>query len=127
MTRFFALQRVMPVAFVVVSLLAIGNASPSQAITYTFPTPGVKTDAGYLPAGSCRAESPMPCPVTALTFSPDGKLLASVAGDETRVTRPGEVKIWDAATGTEKFDLVKHEKAATSLAFSSDGKYLATT
>ena len=37
--------------------------------------------------------------VFGLAFSPDGKTVASVGGDRSRVT--GEVKLWEAATGRE--------------------------
>ena len=40
-------------------------------------------------------------PVLAIAFSPDGKRIATAAGDDTRVTQPGEVKVWSAADGKE--------------------------
>ncbi|GAB6166743.1 hypothetical protein JCM19992_27430 [Thermostilla marina] len=118
MTRHLALLRSIPVAMVTVSLLAIGNASPSQAITYTFPIPGVKTDAGYLPAGSCRADSPMACPVTALAFSPDGKLLASGGRNE--------VLLWNMTDGTlnRRVTLGDPSGQAHTLLFTPDGNTL---
>ncbi|HUG17705.1 MAG TPA: Gfo/Idh/MocA family oxidoreductase, partial [Planctomycetaceae bacterium] len=66
-------------------------------------------------------------PIQGVAFSPDGTLLASVAGDENRATRPGEVKLWSVATGEEIAKLVEHEKAAFSAVFSPDGKFLVTT
>jgi RNA polymerase sigma factor (sigma-70 family) len=62
--------------------------------------------------------------VTRLTFSPDGKLLAS-GGEE------GFVRLWDAATGKEvrQFgafrELVLPKQAVLAVAFSPDGKTLA--
>ena len=55
-----------------------------------------------------------------------------MAGDEYRVTKAGQLKLWDPDTGEEIPFLNDegnsgHEKAATSVAFSSDGKYLVTT
>ncbi len=38
-------------------------------------------------------------PATGVAFSPDGSLLAVSLGDETRVTKPGPVQVWDIATG----------------------------
>ena len=63
----------------------------------------------------------------AIAFSPDGKRLATAAGDESRVTLSGEVKVWDAATGKELWSFHNHHQAATGVAFSPDGKWLAST
>jgi WD40 repeat protein/serine/threonine protein kinase len=63
--------------------------------------------------------------INSVTFSPDGKRLASVGG------RPGRpdtsVRIWDAKTGQELFSLKGHTgNAIESVAFSPDGTRLAT-
>lgn len=65
-------------------------------------------------------------PVHGVAVSSDGKYLASVAGDENRVTRPGEVKLWNAESGELLADLVDHERAAFTATFSKDGKFLLT-
>jgi WD40 repeat protein/serine/threonine protein kinase len=54
--------------------------------------------------------------VTGLTYSPDGKALASVSWD-------GTTRLWDAATGREVSVL---EGGAWDVAFSPDGKLLTT-
>ena len=56
--------------------------------------------------------------VGALTFSPDGKYIAS-GGDD------GTVRLWDAVTGREVKRLT-HDYGVTSLSFSADGKYIVT-
>jgi WD40 repeat protein len=58
--------------------------------------------------------------VTCLAYSPDGRLLA--AGDPGR----GRVSVWDAATGKRLWDLT-HPKGVQSVAFSRDGRRLASS
>ena len=58
--------------------------------------------------------------ITALSFSPDGKLLASGNNDTT-------VSLWRTDTGKEVTKLPNHHSSwITTLAFSPDGKYLAS-
>lgn len=63
-------------------------------------------------------------PVTGVAWSPDGTQLATSAGDDTRPTKPGQVKIWDSKDGTviQQFEL--HKKAATGVAFSPDARFV---
>ena len=57
--------------------------------------------------------------VTCLSFSPDGKTLASGGGDST-------VKLWDVGSRQELVTLKGHDEYVLSVAFSPDGKTLAT-
>jgi WD40 repeat protein len=59
-----------------------------------------------------------------VTFSPDGRLLASASGAHKRAGSvfPGEVKIWDAASGRELRTIGDHPGAIPGLAFSGDGR-----
>lgn len=66
-------------------------------------------------------------PVTGVAVSPDGTLVATTSGDETRLTRPGEIKVWKLATGEAVQTLTPHQKPPTEVTFSPDGKFLATT
>ena len=54
-----------------------------------------------------------------VAFSPDGKLLASGSLDRT-------VKLWDVAGGQEILTLKGHSSGVVSIAFSPDGKRMAT-
>jgi WD40 repeat protein len=57
--------------------------------------------------------------VTAVAYSPDGKLLASGSQDNM-------VRVWDAATGRLIHTLRDHTEALASVAFSPDGERLAS-
>jgi len=66
--------------------------------------------------------------VFSVAFSPDGKRLASASGsfDEHRKLDSGEVKVWDTEKGQEVLALKRHTSGVTSVAFSPDGKRLAS-
>ena len=57
--------------------------------------------------------------VISVSFSPDGKRLASASSDQT-------VKVWDATTGQEALTLKGHTSSVGSVSFSPDGQRLAS-
>jgi WD40 repeat protein len=64
--------------------------------------------------------------VWGVAFSPDGRLLASAAGDwDLRDAASGEVRLWDARTGRGLETLMENGQLVFAVAFSPDGKTLA--
>lgn len=59
----------------------------------------------------------------AMAFSPNGKMLATAAGEWHT---SGSAVLWDVSAGTRIAVLEGHEKGVTALAFSSDGRLLAS-
>jgi WD40 repeat protein len=66
-------------------------------------------------------------PVWSVAVSPDGQRLASASRgyDPAGASLPGEVKVWDLASGQELFSLPGHQGPISSVAFSPDNCYLA--
>jgi tricorn protease-like protein len=62
--------------------------------------------------------------VWSVAFSPDGEKLASCTGEYGTPLDPGEVKIWNLATGKEDATLRGHRGLVFGVAYSPDGKTL---
>ncbi len=61
--------------------------------------------------------------VTAVAYHPLGKLLAAAEGQPGK---PGEVRVWDLTTAKVLYTLRGHRNSITALAYSPDGKWLAS-
>jgi len=57
--------------------------------------------------------------VNSVSFSPDGKMIASGSDDNT-------VKLWDVVTGRELRTFSRHQSGVNSVSFSPDGKMIAS-
>jgi WD40 repeat protein/tRNA A-37 threonylcarbamoyl transferase component Bud32 len=64
---------------------------------------------------------------TGVTFSPDGKQLASVSGDSRVPFTNGEIKLWDPATGKLRLTLPSSTGGLYAVAFAPDGRTVAAT
>ena len=79
---------------------------------------------GASPSGDVPSFEGSPSWAFRIAFSPDGKLLASGAGDVT--SRDNLVRFWDVATGKELRQCRGHKGIIRCFAFASDGKTLAS-
>jgi WD40 repeat protein len=61
--------------------------------------------------------------VTAVSYSPDGSLLAS-AGGQSLQYRPGSVRLWEVSSGKQLASLEGHKTNVWAVTFSPDGKRL---
>jgi WD40 repeat protein len=105
-------------------LLASASGGPDGA------KPGVITIWNAASGQELRTLAGHQCWATAVAFSPDGKWLASAGGrpwDDHQRPLPGEVRLWDAASGQELRDLKGHGARVNSVAFSPDGRLLASS
>jgi WD40 repeat protein/serine/threonine protein kinase len=106
-------------------LLATGGTDP----TGTHPPPGTvkvwDAKTGQL-LRQLKGHSNM---VVGIAFSPDGQRLASVSWVRRNEEMPsrGEMKIWDVTTGNLLLTVPGHESLMNCVAFSPDGKRLATS
>jgi WD40 repeat protein len=76
--------------------------------------------------GEVIRKFPVQSYISSLAFSPDGKMLASGQFHIEAGEDPGPVRLWDVATGQPLPALPAQKRQALNVAFSSDGKTLAT-
>src|SRR3954469_8957039 len=100
---------------------------------------------GLLPLSPLSAQEPKlratfkghTSPVWSVAYSPDGKTLASGSGPTIQLATPDgkagdsgsgdpTIKLWDVQTGKERATLGGHTSLVSSVAYSPDGKTLAS-
>ena len=92
--------------------LAFSHATGAAAPPPSAPVPVSPSHLARTLAGHTNA-------VIGVTFSADGRLLATASSDET-------ARLWDPATGEHLRTLVGHTNEVSGVAFSPDGRLLAT-
>lgn len=65
----------------------------------------------------------MTCGAEHLAWSPNSKWLLSGGGDHRAAEKPGELIVWDAATGKQVRQLDGHQRFVLAVAWSSDGSH----
>jgi WD40 repeat protein len=112
-------EAISALAFVTTNVLVRGTFGRSFAV--------LDTDSRWELAarfGTGDEQSPIRDRVNALSFSPDGRWLASGGGEPTR---SGEILIWDVASGQLRHSLTNvHSDAVFALDFSPDAHFLAS-
>ena len=81
-----------------------------------------------LPSAETKKEWSLPkgIDVWSLVFTPDGKALAGGVGGLREGRFYGEVRIWDPSSGEDRRALTGHANPVMSVAFSHDGRTLAS-
>lgn len=110
-------------------LLGVAFTAPETAISFGANNTGVMWDYAtqwklVRTIGNPDSAEPLADRITALDFSPDGKLIASGGGEPSR---SGEIKIWNVENGQMVLALKEpHSDTVFGLDFSPDGTQIAS-
>jgi len=106
--------RLLQLAFMALAFLACRRASAADAVTFRRPADDKNENSGV---------------IRGVAFSPDGRLVAGAFGTFYGMLgdpHPGQVVLWDVTTRQRRAALLGHVDGVKSVAFSPNGKLIAT-
>ena len=111
--------------------LASGDGYPPWESAQHLRSPGIVKVWDEATGNVCFSRSGHTQNVMGVAFSPDGRRLASISGGSLAVpqvaSKPGELLIWDASNGELVRSIRGHDGPLTAVAYSPDGKTIATS
>jgi WD40 repeat protein len=117
-----ALQATVLITALVTPARAIAEQESAASTSATAATPAVPVTES--PPPQLVLQTGHTSPVNAISFSPDGKLLASGSGEAYSNYEVNVVKLWDVSTGADLRTLI-HEAPVRWIGFSADGRRVA--
>ena len=108
------MARIWQLAFVTLTLLVCRGVCAADPVTFRRPADDKNKNSGV---------------IRGVAFSPDGRLVAGAFGTFAGMLAnpiPGQIVLWDVTTGKRRATLLGHLDGVKSVAFSPNGKLIAT-